>query len=139
MIGEAELAYIAGLFDGEGSISYKQYMRQRPNNKKPYPTWQIRMEMAMTDRSILLWVCEVLGVGTVTEKRYKTPYAVGWKKQWRWRCQHRDAYYVSCLLSAYAHIKFEGLNKIIDHQAGKKVMNGKIVNLKDYREAMSLE
>ena len=71
MIGEAELAYIAGLFDGEGSISYKQYMRQRPHNKKPYPTWQIRMEIAMTDRSILVWVCEVLGVGTVTPKRYK--------------------------------------------------------------------
>ena len=30
------VAYIAELFDGEGSISYKQYMRKRPHNKKPY-------------------------------------------------------------------------------------------------------
>ncbi len=136
---ETEIAYVAGLFDGEGSIQYKQYMRKRPHNKKAYPTWSIRLEIAMTNKSALLLVKQILGVGTVNEKRYKTPYTVGWKKQWRWRCQHRDAYYVSCLLSAYAHIKFEGLNKIIDHYAGKKVMNGKIVNLKDYREAMSLE
>ena len=49
MISEADAAYIAGLFDGEGSIQYKQYDRQRKNNKKPYPTWSIRMEISMTD------------------------------------------------------------------------------------------
>ena len=45
--------YAAGLFDGEGCVSYKQYMRQRPHNKKPYPTWQIKLEIAMTEKSIL--------------------------------------------------------------------------------------
>ena len=34
MISETDAAYIAGLFDGEGHIQYKQYMRQRKNNKK---------------------------------------------------------------------------------------------------------
>ena len=137
MIGEAELAYIAGLFDGEGSISYKQYMRQRPHNKKPYPTWQIRMEIAMTDRSILVWVCEVLGVGTVTPKRYKTPYTVGWKKQWRWRCSHQDAYYVAKLLWPHAHVKLEAINKIIEHYASKKLnikTQDNIVDLEEYRK-----
>ena len=65
---DTNVAYIAGLFDGEGCVSYKQYMRKRSHNKKAYPTWQIRLEMAMTDKSILVWVCEVLKVGTVTEK-----------------------------------------------------------------------
>ena len=54
-MNETDLAYIAGLFDGEGHVQYKQYMRQRKHNIKPYPTWSIRMEMAMTDRSILIW------------------------------------------------------------------------------------
>ena len=54
----------------------------------------------MTDKSVLIWINEVLGVGTVNPKRYKTPYTVGWKKQWRWRCQHRDAYF--CRLIAMA-------------------------------------
>ena len=80
MISEANAAYIAGLFDGKGHIQYKQYMRKRKNNKKPYPTWSIRMEMAMTDKSVLLLVHDLLGCGTVTEKKYKTAYTVGWKK-----------------------------------------------------------
>ena len=100
MIPECDRAYIAGLFDGEGCVSYKQYNRKRKNNKKAYPTWQIRLEIAMTDQSVLLWLNEVLGVGTVGEKRYKTKYTAGWKKQWRWRCSHRDAFYVCCLIPA---------------------------------------
>jgi len=138
---DTNVAYIAGLFDGEGCVSYKQYMRKRSHNKKAYPTWQIRLEMAMTDKSILIWVCEVLGVGTVTEKKYKTDYTVGWKKQWRWRCSHRDAYYVSCLLFPYAHIKLAGIQKIISHYAKRrlKVLNDKVVSLDEYRETMNLE
>jgi hypothetical protein len=137
MINESDLAYIAGLFDGEGSISYKQYMRKRANNKKAYPTWQIRMEIAMTDQSVLIWVCEVLGVGTVTPKRYKTPYTVGWKKQWRWRCSHQDAYYVARLLWPYAHVKLEGVQKIIEHYASRKLKvknQDNIVDLETYRK-----
>ena len=138
---DTNLAYIAGLFDGEGCVSYKQYMRKRSHNKKAYPTWQIRLEMAMTDKSILIWVCEVLKVGTVTEKKYKTAYTVGWKKQWRWRCSHRDAYYVSCLLFPYAHVKLAGIQKIISHYAKRrlKVLNDKVVSLDDYKETMNLE
>ena len=134
------VAYIAGLFDGEGSISYKQYMRKRPHNKKAYPTWSIRMEIAMTDKSVLIWINEVLGVGTVNPKRYKTPYTVGWKKQWRWRCQHRDAYFVARLLWPYAHVKLNKIQKIIAHYSTKlEVMNGKVVSLEEYIRNMSLE
>ena len=53
MISETDAAYIAGLFDGEGSVSYKQYMRKKPHNKKAYPNWQIRMEISMTDKNVL--------------------------------------------------------------------------------------
>ena len=60
MISETSAAYIAGLFDGEGHIQYKQYMRKRSHNKKPYPTWNIKMEMAMTDKSVLLLVQDLL-------------------------------------------------------------------------------
>ena len=130
---DTNVAYIAGLFDGEGCVSYKQYMRKRSHNKKAYPTWQIRLEMAMTDKSILIWVCEVLGVGTVTEKKYKTAYTVGWKKQWRWRCSHRDAYYVSCLLFPYAHVKLAGIQKIISHYAKRRLKENNVVNLEHYK------
>ena len=138
---ESDIAYIAGLFDGEGSVSYKQYMRKRKHNKTAYPTWQIRLEISMTDQSVLQWVRDVLEVGTVGPKKYYSEYTKTWKKQWRWRCSHRDAFYVCCLLFPYAHVKVESLQKIIDHYKDKKfsVMNGKVVSLEQYKKAMSLE
>ena len=33
VVRESDIIYIAGLFDGEGSIQYKQYMRKKPHNK----------------------------------------------------------------------------------------------------------
>ena len=94
----------------------------------------------MTDKSVLIWINEVLGVGTVNPKRYKTPYTVGWKKQWRWRCQHRDAYFVLFnAFSPYAHVKLNKIQKIIDHYSTKlEVMNGKVVSLEEYKRNMSL-
>ena len=136
---ENNIAYIAGLFDGEGSITYKQYMRKRKHQKKAYPTWSIRMEISITDESVLRWIHEILQVGTVNPKRYKTKYTVGWKKQWRWRCQFRDAYFVARLLWPYAHVKMEGIQKIIDHYGDHKFIDGKVVNLEEYRKVMSLE
>ena len=140
-MNDTDVAYIAGLFDGEGCVSYKQYMRKRPHNKKAYPTWQIRLEIAMTDKSILIWVNEILGVGTVGEKRYKTKYTKGWKKQWRWRCSHRDAFKVCCLLFPYAHVKLGEIQKIIQHYSDRKlkIMNDNVVSLDEYKQLMSLE
>ena len=141
MIPETDRAYIAGLFDGEGCVSYKQYNRKRAHNKKAYPTWQIRLEIAMTDRSVLVWLNEVLGVGTVGEKRYKTKYTKGWKKQWRWRCSHRDAFYVCCLIWPWTHVKLPEIQKIIQHYSERKltIMNDKVIDLQEYKQLMSLE
>ena len=141
MIPETDRAYIAGLFDGEGCVSYKQYNRKRAHNKKAYPTWQIRLEIAMTDKTVLVWLNEVLGVGTVGEKRYKTKYTVGLKKQWRWRCSHRDAFYVCCLIWPWTHVKLPEIQKIIQHYSERKltIMNDKVVDLQEYKQLMSLE
>ena len=141
MIPECDRAYIAGLFDGEGCVSYKQYMRKRSHNKKAYPTWQIRLEIAMTDKSVLVWLNKILGVGTVGEKKYKTKYTVGWKKQWRWRCSHRDAFYVCCLIWPWSHVKLPQIQKIIQHYSERKltIMNNKVINLQEYKQLMSLE
>ena len=135
MIGEVDLAYIAGLIDGEGSIQYKQYMRKRKHNPKAYPTWSIRIEIAMTDQSVLIWLNEILGVGTVNPRKVKP----GKKKQWRWRCSHRQAYFVAKLIWPYVHVKLPAIQKIIEHYSKEIIMNDKVVSLEDYKKAMSLE
>jgi len=144
MIRESDAAYIAGLFDGEGSINFTR----RPEKKKKHKgggyrisnSMRISMEISMTDRSVLLWVLEVLNVGTLTDKPRKGLRKNGTKylMQYRWRCTFRDAYYVCCVLWPYAHTKLPKIQQVIDHY-GHKLMNGKVVNLDDYRAAMSLE
>ena len=147
MKSEADLAYIAGLFDGEGSI----YYARRPEKKKKHNgdgyrtsiSQRISMEITMTDRSVLQWVHEVLGCGTLVKKPRKGLRKDGTKylMQWKWRCTFRDAYYVCMLLFPYAHTKLPKIQQIIDHYSKQnyKIMNNKVVSLEEYKLAMSLE
>ena len=123
---------MAGLFDGEGSITYKKYKEKKKTGT--YDCWRIVMEISMTDKSVLVWFHEMLGCGTLRKKPRP-----GHKMQWRWRCSFRDAYYVARLFWPYSHTKLDKINKIIDHYAEDKVMNGRVVNLQQYKNMMSLE
>ena len=144
MIGSEDIAYIAGLFDGEGSIYFaRRIEKKKKHNGKGYReslSQRISMEITMTDESVIRWTHEVLGCGTVVKKPRKGLRKDGTKylMQYKWRCTFRDAYYVCCLLFPYAHTKLEKIKKIIDHYSGV-VMDNKVVNLDEYREAMSLE
>ena len=142
-----ELAYIAGLFDGEGSIHYKRSPEKKKKHKgsghRISNSMRISMEITMTDRSVLEWTHKVLGVGTLTKKPRKGKRVDGTRylMQYRWRCTFRDAFYVCCLLFPYAHTKLPKIQKVIDHYTDKnnRVMNNKVVNLQEYKEIMHLE
>ena len=134
-VRESDIVYIAGLFDGEGSISYKQYMRKRKGQKKHYPTWQIRLELAMTDKEIIKWLAETLDCGTWGERKVLK----GRKRQWRWRCSHRDAFFVARLLWPYVKVKLHKIEQIIDHYTPEFSFDGNVVSMQQYMEAMSLE
>ena len=139
MIRESVAAYLAGLFDGEGSIDFT-----KRKEKKKYGTYNCRrvsMEVTMTDQSVIRWMHEVLGVGTVVKKPRKGLRKNGTKylMQWRWRCTFRDAYYVCRVLWPYAHTKLPKIQQVIEHYSQEKIMNGNVVNLNEYRKAMSLE
>ena len=145
MLSESDIAYIAGLFDGEGSI----HIKRRIENKKKHSgkgrrisnSMRISMEITMTDESVLRWLHEVLGVGTLNRKPRKGRRKDGTKylMQYRWRCTFRDAYYVCRLLWPYAHTKLPKIQQVIEHYASDVLMNGKVINLEEYKKAMSLE
>ena len=145
MIAQTDIAYIAGLFDGEGSIHYKR----GPEKKKKHNgtghrisnSMRISMEITMTDHSVLIWVHEVLGVGTLTPKKVKGRRKDGTKylNQYRWRCTFRDAYQVCLLIWPFAHVKLPKIQQIIEHYASEKIMEGNVIDLKKYREVMNLE
>ena len=106
-ITNEQAAYIAGLFDGEGSI----YYTRRPEKKKKHKgkgyrisnSLRLSMEITMTDQSVVRWVHEVLGCGTVVRKPRKGLRKDGTKflMQYKWRCTFRDALYVCMLLWPY--------------------------------------
>ena len=123
---EAEAAYIAGLFDGEGTITYKKYKEKKKNGT--YDCWRISMEIAMTDRSVLVWLTEVLGCGTLNKKPRKN----GHKMQYRWRCVFRDAFHVCCLLFPFAHVKLGKIQQVIEHYSTIQKKDN-VVDLNHYR------
>jgi hypothetical protein len=96
------------------------------------------MEITMTDRSVLIWAHEVLGVGTLTDKPRKgkrvdgTPYL----KQYRWRCTFRDAFYVCCLIWPWAHTKLPKIQQVIEHYTTNGREN--VVDLTEYKVAKEL-
>ncbi len=95
------------------------------------------MEITMTDKSVLIWLHEVLGVGTLTPKTVKgkrvdgTPYL----KQYRWRCTFRDAFKVCCLLFPYAHTKLGKIQQVIEHYTNipKQVVKDNVVDFEHYK------
>ena len=104
-----DIAYIAGLFDGEGSVTCKKYKEKKKSGT--YDCWRISMEISMTDRNVIELVHETLMVGTVRPK--KVPK--GMRPQWRWRCTFRDCLQVCKKLWPYATVKLAAIEKVIDH------------------------
>ena len=145
MISDTDKAYIAGLFDGEGSVNFTRKKEKKKKHKgKGYRmsnSLRLSMEITMTDRSVVMWVHDVLGVGTFREKRVKGKRKDGTKylMQYRWRCTFRDAYFVCLLIWPWAHTKLPKIQKIIEHYADKKIINDNVVSLEEYKKAMNLE
>ena len=129
----SDAAYVAGLFDGEGSVYIKrmnQVKHKRPG-KPVHKVWVIRMEMAMTDKEVIKWCYELFGCGHFGERKVKP----GYKRQWRWRVSHRDALYVAKILWPYAQVKLHKIEQIIDHYEPRaQELGDNIVDLETERQ-----
>ena len=144
MIPDTDKAYIAGLFDGEGSIHFKRGIEKKKKHKgKGYRlsnSMRINMEITMTDKSVLVWVHEVLGCGTLRPKKVKGKRKDGTKylPQWKWRATFRDAYYVCCLIWPWAHVKLPKIQQILQHYSNTTLTNN-VINIEDYKLKKEME
>ena len=135
---ESDISYIAGLFDGEGSIYYAKTKEKKKNhNGKGHRvalTRRINMEITMTDPMVVNWVHQTLKVGTVTKKprKGKRKDGTNYLMQYRWRCVFRDAYFVCCLIYPYSITKLGKVKQILDHYQNVED-NNKVVDLNNYR------
>ena len=130
-MNESDISYLAGLFDGEGSV-YVKHTKQKRNTRPGKPihnVWVIRMEIAMTDKDTLKWCYETFKCGSFSERKVKP----GKKRQWRWRISHRDALKIAVLIWPYVKTKLHGIEKIIDHYEGYDGLTKNVINLEEYR------
>lgn len=107
--------YLAGLFDGEGCVTYKQYWEKRkskPGGRKRSPCmcWRINLEIAMTCEKTIQW-CKDNFPGNMTIKIRPKPF----KTQWRWRAGFRQAEVIAKIIYPHAKTKKDQLKQIIDH------------------------
>ena len=117
MESESSIAYLAGLFDGEGSVMYKQYIEKRKNRPNPMKCWRIRLDVAMTDKETIKYIYDTLDVGWWGPRTVRP----GRKPQWRWSTSYRGANRVARLFLPYAKTKKEVLQKIVDHYDKRNV------------------
>ena len=115
MQSQNNIAYLAGLFDGEGSVMYKQYLEKRKNRPNPSLCWRIRLDVAMTDKDTVKHIYDTLMVGWWGPRTVRP----GRLPQWRWSTSYRGANEVAKLFLPYAITKKEVLQKIVDHYGSK--------------------
>ena len=111
MESASSIAYLAGLFDGEGSVMYKQYIEKRKNRPNPMKCWRIRLDVAMTDEATIKHIYDTLDIGWWGPRTVRP----GRKPQWRWSTSFRGANKVARMFLPYAKTKKEVLQKIVDH------------------------
>ena len=125
----AEVAYIAGLFDGEGSVDFKKRKEKRGNVQN------ILMRIEMTDETVLNWVHETLGVGTVRKRNRSPSRKAHWKDAWVYSVRFRDALHVCKILWPHAIVKLHKIEQIIDHyEPDIQGLDDNIVDLAAERE-----
>ena len=131
-MGTNTLAYIAGLFDGEGCVTCKKKLTKRKDRGgKIYNQLYIRCEIAMTDKYVVQWIHETLGFGWFAEKKYNNKPK--YKRQWRWCCGYQDALIFAKLIWPYVQVKVHAIEKIIDHYDAPKPDRKNVIDLENYR------
>ena len=128
---ENDIAYFAGLFDGEGSVYFKKTKQVKHNRpgKPIHNVTVIRMEIAMTDKDTIKWCYDTFKCGHWGERKVKE----GYKRQWRWRVAHRDALHVAIAIWPYVKTKLHKIEQIIDHYEGHDGLPKNVVDLEEYR------
>jgi hypothetical protein len=95
----AELAYAAGIIDGEGSIGLAKTRRRG----QAAPNWNVRLEVASTDWRLLSWLRNTFDLGAIGNVHSRA----GWRPCGRWTVHKRAAGEVIQAVRPYLVIKAE--------------------------------
>ena len=97
-----DIKYIAGFFEGEGSICKYPTHKYNPIMKKRYPCTTIRVEIVNTDFSIIKKIYKYFNTGHLVKIK---PRKKGYKPQLRWQTTHRQSYAILKKIAPYMYHK----------------------------------
>lgn len=111
-----DLAYIAGLMDGEGSYcilkaNTEETMRQ---THRKNPMYYAVIRIGMVQREPLVFIRETLGVGIVRDEGVRKDRPT-YQPMYRWTVHKKEHIYNVCkLLLPYSRVKAKQMQNIID-------------------------
>lgn len=105
MVSNTEIAWAAGIFDGEGCISMN---RQRASTRKDLvtDTYRLVVKVTMGDKPTILRIAQIFGVGTVHNH---VGNKAGANASYSWVAQSQVAKAALCLVRPYLITKAEEL------------------------------
>ena len=106
-ISVSELAYAAGLFDGEGWFSIT---RSKGHRIKRDFCYQVHAGLVMRERSILTWLQRRFGGTVRKQKRYSDKHSFSY----RWRTTGKQTLETAKLLKPYLMAKKKQAGVVID-------------------------
>ena len=123
----SDLAYCAGLFDGEGCVTL---------SKDGDTNYRLRLKITSTDYAVLTWLQEHFG-GSINLSRKESEYN---KEAWDWVCKVEDQVVFLFGILPYTIIKraqiIEALNYLFEKQNGGKLTEDEIKLRSAYYERL---
>jgi len=80
--------WLAGIIDGEGTISIHKRTHQKSNEKRKNPTYGLMLQVSNTDKNLIDEIKRITKVGSVVIREETKE---GYKKQWRWCAMGTEA------------------------------------------------
>lgn len=99
MTSREELAYVAGLFDGEGYIG----LRRRSDSRHTGRSFRLDVAVTSTSRLIIDTFAQ-LG-GSISRQARAITLLRGWKNRWQWRASGEEAVNILCQMEPFLREK----------------------------------
>lgn len=137
MVEEIELAYVAGLLDGEGSVAI--YTNGRPRNRSISPPWLLDVSIGNTSLPLMDWLKETFGGSIQPHKA-----SLGNKPMYYWVLHSRAAHAFLIEVMPYMRIKYLQAEVALryyregQHSTGHKVSDEEFARRSNVSEQLKL-
>lgn len=122
-------AYLAGLIDGEGTITITSQKLGRKGARNVRISYALTVAVYNTNRDVLDWLASTFG-GTVTSEKRKKPRP-NQKLTHKWRVSITDALALLYHVLPYLRIKIQQANIAIDFLTNRKKYRGTKLHASD--------